>query len=717
MTIEFPLRKTNQAKHSVWQLRRRLPADNADRVAIQVSRTDDRKENRPAMEATSSSALGPNQCVAPGQYQQSSTATEKDEGQSTRKVDPRRQRHKDRIQRRKDAENTSSEGASSQPAGTEGAAVLATTTNTKPANDAPVKPAETQPAEDLASGTNAGSARDASTKSAGTEPTKFQSSVSAEGFPSNPLVANRSTANPSSTTPGMTSRRSELYNILQKPRGSKAEPEKKAVASLPSTHTQEAGKPVASPSQLGTLMVEPVAELMARGDSSSSHEVPMTDQSQLVSTMPTTHDPSETSESESDHLRNTDSNLVGHPNDNSLQAPYGTTEEHRQGVEHEIADTAALARRTNEAANVTPKAKRHEPRTRKPIDIIAPAVPDMHKLNQLLMKQKQTEQSNVEVKNAQEAMASGVAVRRADSPTYGPAKTALPTSNTFIELQDFMNEDQAGSPSSGSKTPTGKSPSPEYSTPPQNSPTKQVMDNVDETWSQTVAEATSTADQRHESPGDVTASDPTVQSSEQIPVMHDSANPAAQTAEVGSVPAGDDPSQTAEPDAMRDNTSGMTGQSGEQNLTRDNTSDTAGQPGEQDVTGRNPSGMIGPVSFDKALDTNTLCPAAAASKAARNKKKNLKRKEKKEREKREADQEVNSGSDTVASSSTAHGARSISFRSERPLDFHVPVALQPGQVSNQPAASSLSQLAHEYHGTFGNFSPSHMLYHKYEDDR
>lgn len=780
MTIEFPLRKTNQVKHSVEQLRQRPPADIADSVAIPVSRLNDRKENRPPMEATSSSTPGPQQRVSHGQYQQSSTVTEEDEGQSTRKVDPKRQRHKNRIKRRKEAENTSSEGAQSQPAGPQGAAVLATTTNTKPANNAPVKPAGTQPAEDLASGTNAGSARDALTKSAGTQPTKFQSSVSAEDFPSKPLEANRSTGYPSSITPGTASRRSSLYDILQKSRGSKAEPEKKIVVSLPSTHTQEAGKSVASPSQLGTLMVEPVAELMARGDSSSSHEVPMTDHSQIVSTMPTTHDPSEISETENDHVRNRDSSLIGHPNDSSPQQLYGTTEDHHQAVEHEVADTAALARRNNEAADITPRAKHHEPRTRKPVNIMVPAVPDMHKLNQLLMKQKQTEQSNVGVTSAQEARASGdcdeagdstpvskdsgpsyatavfksqevtvprfdkpavsapkelsqpdlparkssvrqtsvpvdtrrpplrmgLAVRTTENPSYDPAKLAFSTSNTFTHLQDFMNEDQAGSPSCESKTLTPRSPTPEYSTPPENSPTKQVMDNVDETWSQTVAEATSssqrktskhsqgddeiyqdnsppTADQRHESPGDVTAADPTVQSIEQIPVIHDSVDPAAQTAEVGSVPAKDD----------------------------------SGQPGEQDVTRDNTSGMIRSVSFDKAPDTNILCPAAVASKAAKNKKKNLKRKEKKEREKRQADQEVNSGSDTIASSSTAYGARAISYRSEGPFDFHAPVALQPGQVSNQPTANSLSQMAHEYHGTFGNFSPSHMLNHKYEDHR
>ena len=528
-------------------------------------------------------------------------------------------------------------------------------------------------------------------------------------------------------------------------------------------YTQEAGRSVAPPSQLGNLTVEPVAESMAQGDSSSSHELPTADQSHIVSTLPTTHDASETSD--------------------------------------------------NETTNITPKAKHHEPRTRKPASKIQPAVPDMHKINQLLMKQKQTEQSNIGVKNAQEAMTSGdyneaensnlisndaepsdatavsksqegtvsqfdkpavsapkelsqpnlaarkssngrtspvvntrlpplrtdLAVPKTDNSTYDPAKTALSTSNTFSPSQDFMNEDQAGSPSSDSKILTSRLPSPEHSTPPENSPTKQVAD-VDETFSRRVAEpdlpphretseqsqghgeifqdnSPPTMDQRYEPPSDVIATNSLAQSSEHIPVMHDSADQAAQIAESGSVSAGDVLGQHVEQDVTRDDDSGTTGQPIEQDATRDITSYATRQPGEQGVTRDNASGMIRSASFDNAPDTNTLCPVAVASKAAKNKKKNLKRKEKKERDKREADQEVNPESGAIASSSTAYGTRAVSFRSERPSDFHAPVALQPGQARNQPAATSLSQMAHEYNDNFGNFSPSHMLSHEYEDHR
>ena len=540
-------------------------------------------------------------------------------------------------------------------------------------------------------------------------------------------------------------------------------------------YTQEAGRSVAPPSQLGNLTVEPVAESMARGDSSSSHELPTADQSHIVSTLPTTHEASEISD--------------------------------------------------NETTNITPKAKHHEPRTRKPASKITPAVPDMHKINQLLMKQKQTEQSKTGIKNAQEATTSGdyneaedsnlisndaepsdatavsksqegtvsqfdepavsapkelsqpnLAARKSsngraspvvntrlpplrtdlagpktDDSSYDPAKTALSTSNTFSQLQDFMNEDQAGSPSSDTKILTSRLPSPEHSTPPEISPTKQVADvdetfprrvvaDVDESFSRRVAEpdlpphretseqsqghgeiyqdnSPPTMDQRYEPPSDAIATNSPAQSSEQIPVMHDSADPAAQIAESGSVSAGDVLGQYVEQDVTRDDDSGTTGQPIEQDATRDITSDVTRQPGEQGVTRDNASGMIRSASFDNAPDTNTLCPVAVASKAAKNKKKNLKRKEKKERDKREADQEVNSESGAIASSSTAYGTRAVSFRSERPSDFHAPVALQPGQVHNEPAANSFSQMAHEYNDDYGNFSPSHTLSHKYEDHR
>ena len=495
--------------------------------------------------------------------------------------------------------------------------------------------------------------------------------------------------------------------------------------------------------------------------------------------------------------------------------PMATTSS--SGVEHEMADTAALARRTNEATIIKPEAKHHQPRARIPASVIVPAVPDIHILNRLLIKQKQTEQSNFGVENAQGAMTSGdyneagdsppvskdtepshaaaasksnegtvsqlgtpavsapkkldeqdlavrnssaqqtsplintpppplptdLAVQGTDNSTYDPAQIALATSNTFSQLQDFTNEDPADHPSTESKILAPRSPSPEYSTPIENSPSKkEETDNEDKSSPQGIADpmpsfqgkrskysqgddelyedsSPPTMDQRHESPSDAIEAEPTAQSSEQIPVTHDSEDPAAQTAEDGHVPTGDNSGQAVEQDvtrdndsgakgqpgeqdASRDNTSGMTDQPEEHDTTQDNTSGVAGQPVEQDAMQDNPTGTIRSVSFGNALETNTLYPAAAASKAARNKKKNLKRKEKKEREKREADQEVNSSSGTIPSSSTAYGTGAVSFRSERPLDFHAPVALQPGQVHNQPAANSLSQLAHEYHGTFGN---------------
>ena len=473
------------------------------------------------------------------------------------------------------------------------------------------------------------------------------------------------------------------------------------------------------------------------------------------------------------------------------------------GIEHEMADTAALARRTDEATNIKAEAKHHQPGARKPASTIVPAVPDIHKINRLLIKQKQTEQSNLGVENAQTSplintppppLPTDLAVQGTDNSTCDPAQTALATSNTFLQLQDFTNEDPADHPSTESKILTPRSPSPEHSTPIENSPSKkEATDNEDESSPHRIADPTPsfqrktskcsqgddelyedssppTMDQRHESPSDAIEAEPTAQSSEQIPIqhdnedpaaqtaegsakptaseqipamhdsedpaaqtaesvakstaseqipiMHDSADPAADTAEGGRVPTGDNSGQAVEQDvtrdidsgakgqpgeqdASRDNTSGMTDQPEEHDTTQDNTSGVAGQPVEQDATQDNPTGTIRSVSFGNALDTNTLYPAAVASKAARNKKKNLKRKEKKEREKREADQEVNSSSATIASSSTAFGTGAVSFRSERPLDFHAPVALQPGQVHDQPAASSLSQLAHEYHGTFG----------------
>ena len=410
------------------------------------------------------------------------------------------------------------------------------------------------------------------------------------------------------------------------------------------------------------------------------------------------------------------------------QPPMETTSS--SGIEHEMADTAALARRTDEATNIKAEAKHHQPGARKPASMIVPAVPDIHKINRLLIKQKH--------------------------------------SNTFSQLQDFTNEDPADHPSTESKILTPRSSSPEHSKPVENSPSKkEATDNEDESSPHRSADPTPSfqrktskcsqgddelyedssppkMDQRHESPSDAIEAEPTAQSSEQIPIMHDnedpaaqtaegvakptaseqipimhdSADPAADTAEGGRVPTGDNSGQAVEQDvtrdidsgakgqpgeqdASRDNTSGMTDQPEEHDTTQDNTSGVAGQPVEQDATQDNPTGTIRSVSFGNALDTNTLYSAAVASKAARNKKKNLKRKEKKEREKREADQEVNSSSATIASSSTAFGTGAVSFRSERPLDFHAPVALQPGQVHDQPAASSLSQLAHEYHGTFG----------------
>ena len=441
-------------------------------------------------------------------------------------------------------------------------------------------------------------------------------------------------------------------------------------------------------------------------------------------------------------------------------------------------------------------------------NIIVPAVPDMHKLHQLLMKQKQAEESNIGVNNAQEAMASGeydeardsppvsqdagpshattvsksqegtisqtdrpavrapkelgqpdlaarkssvgqtsspaetrfpplrtnLEVQSTDNSTDDPAKTAISSSNTFSQLQDFMNEDPAAVPSSESKILTSRSPSPEYSTPSDNSPSKQVTDNVDDLLPQGIAEPTfssqpktsrhsqgddddyqdnlpPTTDQRHESPSGIIVADSTAQSTQQIPPMHDSADPAPQAAKDGSVPAGDGSGQPVVQDTTSLNDSGMTGQPGEQDVTRDDTSDIAGQPVEQVVMQDNVPGMIQSASFGNALDANTLYPAAVASKAAKNKKKNLKRKEKKEREKREADQELNSESDIIASPSTAYGTRALFYRSERPFDS------QPGQANNLPASSSLNQMAHEYYGTFGKFSLSHMSNHKYEHHR
>ena len=483
-------------------------------------------------------------------------------------------------------------------------------------------------------------------------------------------------------------------------------------------------------------------------------------------------------------------------------------------------------------------------------NIIVPAVPDMHKLHQLLMKQKQAEESNIGVNNAQEAMASGeydeardsppvsqdagpshattvsksqegtisqtdrpavrapkelgqpdlaarkssvgqtsspaetrspplrtnLEVQSTDNSTDDPAKTAISSSNTFSQLQDFMNEDPAVVPSSESKILTSRSPSPEYSTPSDNSPSKQVTDNVDDLLPQGIAEPTfssqpktsrhsqgddddyqdnlpPTTDQRHESPSGIIVADSTAQSTQQIPPMHDSADPAPQAAKDGSIPTGDGSGQPVVQATTSLNDSGMTGQPGEQDVTRidtsdiagqpveqvvtqdvtridtsdiagqpveqvvtqdvtrDNTSDIAGQPVEQVVMQDNVPGMIQSASFGNALDTNTLYPAAVASKAAKNKKKNLKRKEKKEREKREADPELNSESDIIASSSTAYGTRALFYRSERPFDS------QPGQANNLPASSSLNQMAHEYYGTFGKFSLSHMSNHKYEHHR
>ena len=207
-----------------------------------------------------------------------------------------------------------------------------------------------------------------------------------------------------------------------------------------------------------------------------------------------------------------------------------------------------------------------QPQTRKPASIIVPAVPDMDKIKRLLMKRKSSVQQTSQPLNTRSPpLQTDMAVQGTDNSTYDTAKTTLSTSNAFSQLQDCMNED----PAEESKILTSRSPSPDNSRPLEESPA------------------------------------PTAQSSEQIPVMHDSADPAAHTAEGGSVPTGDEPGQPAEKGATLDNTSGMTEPPGEQVVTQDVTSGMTDQPGEQDVTRDDNAGVTDEPREQDATQDNT----------------------------------------------------------------------------------------------------------------